>query len=88
MGRALEFGSMLFLGMLLIFAMTHFLNGTLTEWVLSKFYVATPQELKAFKDLQIARERYQQWKKDNPTTNPGGGVNVNPGSNAAGAKNA
>ncbi len=37
MGRIIEFGSMLFLGMLLIIAMTHFLNGTLITWTLSKF---------------------------------------------------
>lgn len=37
MGRVLEFTSMLILGMLLILAMTHFLNGTLISWVESKF---------------------------------------------------
>ena len=37
MARVLEFGSMLFLGILLVLAFTHFLNGTFSEWVASKF---------------------------------------------------
>lgn len=37
MGKVLEYTSMLLLGILLILAMTHFLNGTLIEWVQSKF---------------------------------------------------
>lgn len=37
MARVLEFGSMLFLGILLVLAFTHFLNGTFSQWVSSKF---------------------------------------------------
>lgn len=73
MGKILEFGSMFFLGMLLILAMTHFLNGTLISWVQSKFTTAQPQSTGGSKMAP---------------GNLHGGVNVNPGSNAAGASNA
>lgn len=38
MARAIEFMSMLFLGILLVLAFTHFMNGTFTEWVGAKFF--------------------------------------------------
>ena len=38
MARVIEYLSILILGMLLILAFTHFLNGTFTDWVGSKFF--------------------------------------------------
>lgn len=38
MPRVIEYISILLLGILLILAFTHFLNGTFTEWVGSKFF--------------------------------------------------
>lgn len=37
MAKVLEFGSMLFLGILLVLAFTHLLNGTFSSWIGSKF---------------------------------------------------
>jgi hypothetical protein len=38
MASVIEFMAMLFLGILLVLAFTHFLNGTFTEWVGAKFF--------------------------------------------------
>lgn len=38
MARAIEFLSILFLGILLVLAFTHLINGTFTEWISSKFF--------------------------------------------------
>lgn len=38
MTKAIEFLSIMFLGVLLILAFTHLLNGTFTEWLGSKFF--------------------------------------------------
>lgn len=84
MGRVVEFTSMLILGMLLVLAMTHFLNGTLTEWVASKFYVATPEQLNAFKTLEKNRAALKQWQQNQQN----GPANVNTDSNASGKFNA
>lgn len=37
MGSVLEFLSLLFLGVLLVLAITHLINGTFTSWISSKF---------------------------------------------------
>lgn len=62
MGRIIEFGSMLFLGMLLILAMTHFLNGTLLSWVGSKFIAGTPQQVQAEQLLSLKRAWLKQYQ--------------------------
>ena len=38
MARVLEYVSILILGILLVLAFTHLMNGTFSEWVSSKFY--------------------------------------------------
>lgn len=72
MGKILEFGSMLFLGILLVLAMTHFLNGTLIEWVESKFTTHQAPSTGGMKG--------QELQKPAPS--------VVSGSNASGANNA
>jgi len=42
MARVLEAISMFILGILLVLAFTHFINGTLLEWTSSKFFTKEP----------------------------------------------
>ena len=62
MGKVIEFGSMAFLGILLILAMTHFLNGTLISWVGSKFAIGSSQQVQAEQTLQLRRAWLKQYQ--------------------------
>ena len=66
MSKVLEFTSMIILGMLLILAMTHFLNGTLIQWVESKFAVGIPQQAQAQQTLDLRRAWLKQFESANP----------------------
>lgn len=66
MGKVLEATSMFLLGILLILGMTHFLNGTLLQWIASKFYVGTPQQAAAQSTIDLRKAWLKVYENATP----------------------